>query len=371
MSGQCVECQQPFNGAKPYLTLECGDSVCKHCVDVPLSALTQGQSVCPRHRPSHSPPETAGPIPIRCSVHRQPVEFFSPIDCRLGCLKCDSLTADSRTVQTADVWRDIELLSGRVTKVLGQLRGYAAVNDANAELLSCFLRTALALVNEVEMINFEERLSLFAKRSDEARFLKSVVFGQKSSGEGVVAELAGSSTIVQTGAEESFVRRLFGRPVELRLLYRASRDGFRSSDFHSRCDNKGPTLCLFRSAKDPEKTFGGFAAKSWQEGLSFKGSKESFLFSVSAQKKLRPFRNFERALFCSAAAGPSFGDDLMIGENASEPKSCRSFLGRTYETFEGFYESVEAQKSLAGAPVFHLADIEVYQVTRDQRAEVP
>ena len=33
--------------------------------------------------------------------------------------------------------------------------------------------------------------------------------------------------------------------TEVRLLYRGSRDGFETNDFHSRSDNKGPTLVLF------------------------------------------------------------------------------------------------------------------------------
>lgn len=242
-----------------------------------------------------------------------------------------------------------------------QLHSYAAANIANSEILSSFIRTALALINEVEMVSFEQRLSLFSKQSQTDQLLKSINFGTKSLTD-VVADLTETSTIIKSKSQESFIRRLFGFPVNLRLLYRASKDGFESTVFHSQCDNKGPTLCLFRSGKDKEKTFGGFSDKSWRNSLCFMASKESFLFSVTSEKKLRPFRNYERALFCSPKAGPSFGEDLLVGEKANEPKSCRSFLGRTYETFDGFYESIEAQQSLAGSPLFHLSEIEVYEV---------
>ncbi len=30
------------------------------------------------------------------------------------------------------------------------------------------------------------------------------------------------------------------------LLYRASVDGWKYINFHSKCDNKGPTICLFK-----------------------------------------------------------------------------------------------------------------------------
>ena len=47
---------------------------------------------------------------------------------------------------------------------------------------------------------------------------------------------------------------------EWRLLFRASRDGFASQTFHSKCDNKGPTITVVKSG---EYIFGGFTEQSW------------------------------------------------------------------------------------------------------------
>ena len=44
------------------------------------------------------------------------------------------------------------------------------------------------------------------------------------------------------------------------LCYRASRDGWRSQDFHSRCDNKGPTIVL---VKANDCIFGGYTDQNW------------------------------------------------------------------------------------------------------------
>ena len=44
------------------------------------------------------------------------------------------------------------------------------------------------------------------------------------------------------------------------LLYRASRDGWASSDFHFYCDNKGPTVTVIKSGND---IFGGYTEQSW------------------------------------------------------------------------------------------------------------
>ena len=47
---------------------------------------------------------------------------------------------------------------------------------------------------------------------------------------------------------------------EWRLLFRASRDGFAALKFHSKCDNKGPTITVVKSG---ENIFGGFTEKAW------------------------------------------------------------------------------------------------------------
>ena len=52
---------------------------------------------------------------------------------------------------------------------------------------------------------------------------------------------------------------------EWRLLFRASRDGFASSVFHSKCDNKGPTITVVKSGGN---IFGGFTENSWTSKLN-------------------------------------------------------------------------------------------------------
>ena len=46
-----------------------------------------------------------------------------------------------------------------------------------------------------------------------------------------------------------------------RLCYRASRDGWEAKDFHSNCDNKGPTVTV---VKANDNIFGGFTDQNWQ-----------------------------------------------------------------------------------------------------------
>ena len=52
-----------------------------------------------------------------------------------------------------------------------------------------------------------------------------------------------------------------------RLLFRASRDGFAAAAFHSKCDNKGPTVTIVKSANN---IFGDFTEVSWSSPSSGK-----------------------------------------------------------------------------------------------------
>ncbi len=50
--------------------------------------------------------------------------------------------------------------------------------------------------------------------------------------------------------------------IKSALLYRASDHGWQPEDFHSKCDNNGPTVCLFKSKLGD--CFGGYTSKNWQ-----------------------------------------------------------------------------------------------------------
>ena len=52
---------------------------------------------------------------------------------------------------------------------------------------------------------------------------------------------------------------------EWRLLFRASRYGFDASMFHSKCDQKGPTITVVKSG---ENIFGGFTEKAWKSKIN-------------------------------------------------------------------------------------------------------
>ena len=52
------------------------------------------------------------------------------------------------------------------------------------------------------------------------------------------------------------------------MIYKATVDGFKGSDFHRKCDNKGKTLTLIKTTKG--YIFGGFTSESWGGNSGYK-----------------------------------------------------------------------------------------------------
>ena len=73
-----------------------------------------------------------------------------------------------------------------------------------------------------------------------------------------------------------------------KLLYQSKKDGLTADAFHTKCDNKGPTItfikCNFANATK-SSIIGGFADKDWSGVGSWVTSSESFIFSLTTKVK--------------------------------------------------------------------------------------
>ena len=112
---------------------------------------------------------------------------------------------------------------------------------------------------------------------------------------------------------------------KLELLYRGSRDGSNSKDFHSKCDNKGATLCLYKN--DKNFIFGGYNPISWDVKGGWIKNDESFLFTLTnvhnTEPNKFPHKNGEDSFFNEESYGPTF-DDIYI-ENYQNSKAILYF----------------------------------------------
>ena len=69
-------------------------------------------------------------------------------------------------------------------------------------------------------------------------------------------------------------------PPRATLLYRASRDGWRVQNFHSKCDGKGATLTAIKTANGC--VFGGFSDVTWDSQGRNTTSSKAWLFSIKS-----------------------------------------------------------------------------------------
>ena len=104
------------------------------------------------------------------------------------------------------------------------------------------------------------------------------------------------------------------------LVYRASEDGDKASDFHRNCDKIGPNITLIKTRNG--YIFGGFTVKNWEHlkrdininkpnlGSASRDPK-AFGFSVNYQKIYDNIRKNEFAIWCNRNYGPTFKNNFF------------------------------------------------------------
>jgi len=99
-------------------------------------------------------------------------------------------------------------------------------------------------------------------------------------------------------------------------IYCASIDGFSSTNFHSKCNNKGPTLVVIRSNNG--NIFGGYTSLDWDSSNNNKPGGTNWLFILKGQtpQKLNnngPYHtNNAYSIYCYSNYGPTFGKIFLI-----------------------------------------------------------
>jgi hypothetical protein len=126
------------------------------------------------------------------------------------------------------------------------------------------------------------------------------------------------------------------RGKKWKLLYRATVDGFRGSDFHQKCHLFSNTITIILTTKG--FIFGGFTPISWDVSGSYKSdnTKKSFLFTLknswNGPPRRFPIKTPSNAINCSASYGPTFGNahDIYVADNSNGNGSSSTNLGTTY-----------------------------------------
>jgi len=148
----------------------------------------------------------------------------------------------------------------------------------------------------------------------------------------------------------------------MNLIYKASRDGYSASVFHSICDYQGSTLVVVRSTGG--YLFGGFHKGDWHSSGSYANgtiASQSFIFTLTNPYSTAPTKyhnkNSTYGPYSSSSYGPTFGGghDLHIS-NACTTSGCYTNFPHSYNDTTG-----HGNNTFTGSYNFNVSDINVFR----------
>jgi len=146
--------------------------------------------------------------------------------------------------------------------------------------------------------------------------------------------------IILRSSELTFLNAILGdKSKEIGdTLYVASRDGDAASDFHSACDDQGPTVVIVQT--ESGDVFGGYAGISWSSPLgNAKASTDSFMFRLRPEMKSYPIQNQLYALTHADYEGPGFYGEFYIVSEALSGINSIVYANKNYAASDGSYFS--------------------------------
>jgi len=205
----------------------------------------------------------------------------------------------------------IQLVNDLSSKIIEEIDEYEKesieFNRANLESLGVFKKIANELesfhscnteylknhvVDYDKVIDLNKEANILIKKAElEVKNLKDVIFDGKflvfeENKIKIIKSILGSvkidqiidSLILINISKKKDLLALCEFPVDQKwnLIYRASRDGFEASSFHSKCDDKPNTLVIIKSTNG--NVFGGYTEQSWNlKSNSYSNLGQSFI----------------------------------------------------------------------------------------------
>ena len=152
---------------------------------------------------------------------------------------------------------------------------------------------------------------------------------------------------------EGIYRKLQQSIKEVKLLYRATRDGDSSSSFHSKCNGKSYTVTFIKTKSG--KKFGGFAYSSWNSNNQWISDSYVFVFSLD-NNECYYYNSNGYMIYGHSSYGPYFGSgDIVISSGCLSNDS--SYTSQSSFNYNG------KNYALNGNSSFQVEEYEVYQLT--------
>ena len=156
--------------------------------------------------------------------------------------------------------------------------------------------------------------------------------------------------LIEKGVQKNLKKKI----NKYTLLFRASKDGYRASNFHSKCDGKSNTVTLVETTTG--RRFGGFTDAQWDQSSSYKTGSNGFIFSLD-NNEIYYNKDNQYNIYCNSSYGPTFGggNDFYICDSCNSSNSSYDNSGNSYETNGKQY-------ALASSYNFLVRDYEVFQL---------
>ena len=139
------------------------------------------------------------------------------------------------------------------------------------------------------------------------------------------------------------------------LLYRLSRDGNNYEIFHKNCDNKGPTLILIKTKE--ELIIGGFTLLNWDSNSKWKKDNNTFIFSLTQNKKYIKKENNSNSIYCLDSYGPMFDNfGFECNERNKFMKECK------FNPENVFFNSYDIIPNKGKDIYFDVEEVEIYSL---------
>ncbi len=143
----------------------------------------------------------------------------------------------------------------------------------------------------------------------------------------------------------------------IRLLYRASRDGDSTKTCHKLCDNKQNVLIIIKS--DIGYIFGGYSKIGFKTSKNWDGEKDnlSFLFSIDLKRIYPAIKDKNTIINSDETYGLCFTGSLYFKDNFFYKSN--SFGNYIKEHFNGLEDKFEMN---GGKKFFKIKELEVFQL---------
>ena len=152
---------------------------------------------------------------------------------------------------------------------------------------------------------------------------------------------------------------LMKKKINYNLLYRGTRDGDRVSTFHSKCNNKSPTLSIIKTKKGMR--FGGYTEQTWNDNNGsgiWKKDDKAFCFSIELNKIYNIIKGRD-AIYCCNQYMCYFGANIfgLYDQAFSKDNWCYSKNDSNFQGQEKDFELTHEENS-----AFKCAEVEVFEI---------